>query len=584
MRNTELLDSGEIPIIPTIFSDEAYQAAIRMVKEENSGFEYEANEPNLMIYEPSVVGNTGTTQLVWRIIVTSVPDPIVEGLVLVNAHSGEIVLHYSLVKNAQYREVQDADNTSANPGILCREEGDPSSGQFNCDHAYDYLGDTYDFYYFYHGRDSIDNDGMVMSATIRYCNPGETCPWPYAAWGSESKRMYFGENYVTDDITAHELTHGVTDYESGLIYLNESGAISESFSDMWGEWIDQGNGRGDDRLSVKWLIGEDLGTGAIRDMENPPVYGDPDRMGSPLWYTGTGDNGGVHINCGVNNKLCYLLTDGGTFNGQTVTGMGFAKIADLYYEVQTNLLSSGADYTDLYSALTQAAINLGWTSTEKQNLEQASQAVGFSEDSSECLVIDFETGDFSVLPWIGSGDEDWTITSSDRNTGNYSAKAGTIGNGQSTSLEVTLDCDVGGIHFYRKVSSESGYDYLKFYIDGILTDSWSGTKNWVQVSYPVSAGSRTFKWTYSKDGSSSSGSDTAWIDDIKFPASCGIAGDFNGDGTVDLVDYSVLSDQWGQSGSLISDIAPEPIDGEVGILDLMEFVSWWLEDAVEQEA
>ena len=133
---------------------------------------------------------------------------------------------------------------------------------------------------------------------------------------------------------------------------------------------------------------------------------------------------------------------------------------------------------------------------------------------------DFETGDFSSSMWVHSGNADWVITSLENNSGIYSAKAGTISHNQSTSLKVTLDCIAGDIRFYRKVSSESSYDYLDFYIDGILKGSWSGTYAWSQQSYPVSAGVRTFKWTYSKDGSVSSGSDTAWIDDIEFPVDC----------------------------------------------------------------
>ncbi len=75
----------------------------------------------------------------------------------------------------------------------------------------------------------------------------------------------------------------------------------------------------------------------------------------------------------------------------------------------------------------------------------------------------------------------------------------------------------GDVAFYRKVSSESGSDYLKFYIDRVKQGEWSGEQDWVEVSYPVTAGIRTFEWTYSKDGSASNGDDTAWIDDIVFP-------------------------------------------------------------------
>jgi hypothetical protein len=151
---------------------------------------------------------------------------------------------------------------------------------------------------------------------------------------------------------------------------------------------------------------------------------------------------------------------------------------------------------------------------------------------------------------------------------------GRLGNSQSTSLEVTLDCVAGDIKFYRKVSSESGYDYLKFYIDGVLKGSWSGTQNWAQVSYPVSAGSRTFKWTYSKDGSFSSGFDTAWVDDIEFPMSCGIIGDFNRDGNIDAADLGILCANW-LTNDPLTDIVPEGGDGVVNMQDFAAFAKNW---------
>ncbi len=80
---------------------------------------------------------------------------------------------------------------------------------------------------------------------------------------------------------------------------------------------------------------------------------------------------------------------------------------------------------------------------------------------------DFETNDFSKFPWEHPVDASWTITSYENNSGTYSARAGTIDHRESTTLQVTLDCISGDITFYRKVSSESGFDYLKFYIDGV---------------------------------------------------------------------------------------------------------------------
>jgi len=130
---------------------------------------------------------------------------------------------------------------------------------------------------------------------------------------------------------------------------------------------------------------------------------------------------------------------------------------------------------------------------------------------------EFETGDFSKFNWTFHGDSDWFVTSDEFISGTNSAQAGSIDDNGSTTLKLTLDCISGQISFYYKVYSEQHYDYLRFYIDGTQQDQWSGNEDWTQVSFPVRAGRRTFEWTYSKDGSSSDGSDTAWIDDIVFP-------------------------------------------------------------------
>ena len=134
----------------------------------------------------------------------------------------------------------------------------------------------------------------------------------------------------------------------------------------------------------------------------------------------------------------------------------------------------------------------------------------------------FETGDFSVYPWVNNSPIPWTVVNDPANahSGNYVAKSGAIGHSASTELSVTLNVSsAGNIKFWRKVSSELNYDFLRFSIDGEEKGSWSGTLPWAQFSYPVTTGPHTFKWTYSKDSSVSSGSDCAWIDDITFPTS-----------------------------------------------------------------
>ena len=130
----------------------------------------------------------------------------------------------------------------------------------------------------------------------------------------------------------------------------------------------------------------------------------------------------------------------------------------------------------------------------------------------------FESGNFESFDWEMSGSANWLI-STDAIEGIYSARSGAIGNSQTTSLYLTMDVlAAGDISFYRKVSSENNYDYLKFYVNNQLQGQWCGTVSWSQVTYPVPAGTNVeFKWTYYKDGSVSTGSDCTWIDDILFP-------------------------------------------------------------------
>ncbi len=133
---------------------------------------------------------------------------------------------------------------------------------------------------------------------------------------------------------------------------------------------------------------------------------------------------------------------------------------------------------------------------------------------------DFETGDFFKLPWVHLGEAHWTITSNEKYSGTYSARAGRIGHDESSVLGLMLDCESGNIRFQRKVSSELNYDGLAFFIDEDLKGVWSGNVPWGRESYNVTEGEHVFMWIYLKDVSFSSGADTAWIDDIEFPVEC----------------------------------------------------------------
>ncbi len=129
----------------------------------------------------------------------------------------------------------------------------------------------------------------------------------------------------------------------------------------------------------------------------------------------------------------------------------------------------------------------------------------------------FETGGFTRLPWTFSGNANWNVQSNTVQAGAYAAASGVIGHSQSTGLRLSATCPAGSVTFNYKVSSESNYDYLRFYVDGVQKGAWCGEVGWSPASYPVTAGAHTFEWVYSKDGSVSSGSDKAWVDNVALP-------------------------------------------------------------------
>jgi len=134
------------------------------------------------------------------------------------------------------------------------------------------------------------------------------------------------------------------------------------------------------------------------------------------------------------------------------------------------------------------------------------------------ILEDWESGGFNSFDWQFSGNAPWTIVTDKVFEGENSSKSGDITDNQTSEMDVTYNVmSSDSISFYCKVSSESSYDYLKFYVDNTLLGQWSGEVDWERVVYTVTPGNHTFKWIYSKDVSLSVGGDAAWVDYIVFP-------------------------------------------------------------------
>ena len=186
------------------------------------------------------------------------------------------------------------------------------------------------------------------------------------------------------DIVAHELAHGVTDFTSSLLYLDESGALNEAFSDIIGvgaehyaEPLRQFKGG----KAANYLIGEDVFVpGGLRSLENPVLFGDPDHYS--LRFLGTADNGGVHTNALIVGHAYYLAIEGGTnrVSGLEVNGVGAAnreQIEQVFYRAFTLLLTRESDFSAAKVATIQSARDLfGLGSTAEHAVSQAWTAVG----------------------------------------------------------------------------------------------------------------------------------------------------------------------------------------------------------------
>ncbi|MGK6322162.1 M4 family metallopeptidase [Sphingomonas sp. DT-51] len=217
------------------------------------------------------------------------------------------------------RTIRDGGGRPEAPGTtVLRREGDPATGDAAADEAYDGLGATFALFWQAYQRDSIDDAGLPLDATVHYDQDYDNAFW-------DGKQMVFGDGdgelfnrfTLALDVIGHELTHGVTEHEAGLAYVNQSGALNESISDVFGSLVKQ-HALGQDAVTADWLIGAGLFTpavkgSALRSMKAPgtayddPVLGkDPQPAHMDAFVRTNQDNGGVHINSGIPNRAFYL--------------------------------------------------------------------------------------------------------------------------------------------------------------------------------------------------------------------------------------------------------------------------------------
>jgi Zn-dependent metalloprotease len=290
------------------------------------------------------------------------------------------------------RTVYDVQHEDDLPGRLVRGEGDPPTGDPAVDEAYEGAGATYDLYQQVFERNSIDDQGMRLDSSVHYLQGYDNAFW-------NGRQMVYGDGdedlpeaerlwnrfTIAIDVIGHELTHGVTQYEANLVYRFQSGALNESFSDVFGTLVKQ-RLLGQTVDQADWLVGEGLFTAnvsgvALRSMKAPgtayddPVLGKDPQPGHmndfenlPFWE----DNGGVHINSGIPNHAFYFVAT-------EIGGYAWEKAGQIWYITLRDRLRRRATFQDAAYFTFQVAGDLyGVGSQEQQAVRNGWAQVGIT--------------------------------------------------------------------------------------------------------------------------------------------------------------------------------------------------------------
>ena len=265
-------------------------------------------------------------------------------------------------------------------GKLVRSEGQGPTGDAAVDAAHDNAGIVHDFYAQVLGRNSIDDAGMGITSVVHFGRSYNNAYW-------DGEKMTYGDGDGRTfsplsgavDVVGHEITHGMTEHTAQLTYRGQPGALNESWSDVFGELIEQWSehkdafGTVDAAKGADWLIGEDVFTpgtagDALRSMSRPGTAykGDPQPADMAHYKRMSDDNGGVHVNSGIPNRAAY----------ETAVRIGSEKLAKIWYTALSKHLTANATFVDAARATVLSATELYGSGTESQAVTDAWTAVG----------------------------------------------------------------------------------------------------------------------------------------------------------------------------------------------------------------
>lgn len=383
------------------------------------------------------------------------------------------------------------------------------------------VSQTYAFYKSNFNRNSYDNAGTALYSYVNDPTYTDNAFWDGSAMNfcKRSNSNTYPGGVTGIDVTGHELSHGVTQAESGLNYSKEPGAMNESMSDIMGKSVQFWSKPGD----INWLLSNDMNW-LIRSFSNPNAYGQPDTYKGTYWATSSYDNYGVHTNSGVGNFMFYLLVNGGSGTNDkgdsyTVSGIGLSEADQIVYRTNTTYLTPGSQYADWRTACINAATDLyGAGSNEVVQVENAWYAVGIGTTGGGGGSCNTPTGLTASSITNTSATVSWS-TAGGAITYNLQYKK------SSTSTWTSISGISGTSYNLTGLSSGTTYNYqVQSVCSGGTTSSYSST-----ASFTTTSGSITYCTT-------SGTTDYEYISKVQLGSINNTSGNNNG-----YADYTVLS-------------------------------------------
>ncbi len=281
------------------------------------------------------------------------------------------------------RKVFDGQGKATLPGKLVRSEGDPPVDDDIVNVVYDLTGIVYDLFLKKFQRNSLDGRGLILESTVHHRRGYNNAFWngTQMAYGDGDGRLF--KTFTELSVIGHELSHGAVQFAGGLVYRDQSGALNESFADVFGALVVQYN-KNQTAAEANWLIGEailgpEINGSALRSMKAPgtayndPILGtDPQPYHMDLYVNTSSDNGGVHINSGIPNHAFYLLA-------QYLGGFAWEKAGKIWHETLQriqNPMATFADWADM--TVDVARDGFGNNSLEMMYTRRAWKLVGIN--------------------------------------------------------------------------------------------------------------------------------------------------------------------------------------------------------------